>query len=127
MELNELRIGNYIAPLGKGITQVEGMCTWDSLIQSSNFAERGIEDFEPIQLTEEWLFNFGFISRKESEGFYYFGYGKNPITYDWMLCLKYFKDENRFFFMNGHHTIKYIHQLQNLYFVLTGEELKLNK
>lgn len=119
MELNELRIGNYIAPLGKGITQVEGMCTWDSLIQSSNFAQRGIEDFEPIPLTEEWLVKFGLEY-------------KSPFGYRIKMG-SYIKDDletNGYFFRWNGKTIKlmhYVHELQNIYFALTGEELKLNK
>ena len=31
------------------------------------------------------------------------------------------------FYINGYHEIKYVHQLQNLYFALTGEELEINE
>ena len=80
----------------------------------------------PIPITEEMLLKCGFEKRQQSDNFFYFGYGTNPITKDWMLCLKYFQDENRFFFLNGHHNIKYLHQLQNLYFTLTGKELDID-
>lgn len=83
------------------------------------------QDYQPIILNEELLLKCGFQKRKQSDNFYYFGYGDNPITKDWMLCLKYFSDENKFFFMNGYHTIKYVHELQNLYYALTKEELIL--
>jgi hypothetical protein len=122
MKANELRIGNYISPLGKGITIVEGFCTWDGLIQSSSFAERSIEDFEPIKITEEWLLKLGFECILDIS--YSF-----PKPYD-NLELAYYGSINGFKkgwvinklfgLSNG---IKYVHELQNLYFALTGEEL----
>jgi hypothetical protein len=77
---------------------------------------------EPIPLTEEWLLRFGFI-RDNKE----------------ILSLK--ENENEFiFFLEGNHVIidkqqgqqlsgisidcEYVHQLQNLYFALTGKELE---
>jgi len=121
MKANELRVGNYVNAKNFHIKDIEEIsqvkCDW---IRYSSL-------LEPIPLTEEWLLKFGFETRKESDNFYYFGFGENPITKDWMLCLKYFKDENKFFFMNGFHIIKYVHQLQNLYFALTGEELQIKK
>jgi hypothetical protein len=80
------------------------------------------EDYRPIPLTEEWLEKFGF---EEDETYIS---DQNPF-------LDYLKDELRismpyFIFEygdNGHPHIKHVHQLQNLYFALTGEELTFNK
>lgn len=69
----------------------------------------------PIQLTEEWLIRFGF----------------EKVNSDYIL----FKNDNllmlsssfRLLADDGYSMsikIKYVHQLQNLYFALTGEELK---
>lgn len=118
LKANELRIGNLIeinAPITNKIIVVD--------VYHISELKKNKDFFKPIPLTEEWLFKFGFEKRKERDNFYYFGFGKNPITKDWILCLKYFKDENIFFFMNGFHIIKYVHQLQNLYFALTNKEL----
>lgn len=116
MEIKELRIGNYISPLGIGITKVEGFCIWDNLIQSSNFAERDIEDFEPIPLTEDWLLKFGLKKIEE----YCFELDdihvntKRELMWITTKC----KIELEFNIPN------YIHELQNLYFALTRKELE---
>jgi hypothetical protein len=116
MKANELRIGNYISPLGKGVTIVEGFCTWDGLIQSSSFAERSIEDFEPIKITEEWLLKLGF-EYNDNIGIYQNG-GFDVDIEDDVYCHFYMND-----YGDWYKYIEYVHQLQNLYFALTGEEL----
>lgn len=123
MKSSELRIGNLTnaGVVNEILTDCFYVNDGEGSLKSTWF------EIEPIPLTKEWLLKFGFESREESTNFNYFGFGENPVTHDWMLCLKHFKDENRFFFLNGFHTIKYIHQLQNLYFALTNEELTLIK
>lgn len=127
MEIKDLRIGNYISPLGIGYTKVEGFCIWDNLIQSSDFAERGIEDFEPIQLTEEWLLKFGF--EKEIDKLSISIYDNICISFfcyehdDDFITLTNLNLEGNNVIHNELKNIKYIHQLQNLYFALTGKEL----
>jgi hypothetical protein len=116
MKANELRIGNYISPLGKGITIVEGFCTWDGLIQSSSFAERSIEDFEPIEITKEWLLKLGF-EYSEFEDLYQKG-GYDVDIIDNVYCHFYINE-----YGDWYKDIDHVHELQNLYFALTGEEL----
>jgi hypothetical protein len=133
MKINELRIGNYISPLGRGVTVVEGLCTWDGLIQSSNFAERGIEDFEPIPLTEEWLLKFGFEDVdlnmsgsnwlvKEQKGLWRqaIRIAYSEKSEEWSLTLECVSPPTLSIVR-----LKYVHQLQNLYFALTGNELNI--
>jgi hypothetical protein len=86
-----------------------------STSEKSIFINRRYNTIRPIVLTDEILKELGFTERKESENFSYWGLGKNPVTYDWMLCLKQFKDENRYFFQNGYHKIVFLHHLQSLY------------
>jgi hypothetical protein len=110
IQLNELRVGNYISALGKTITQVEGFCIWDGLIQNSDFSERDVEDFDEIRITEKWLIDFGFNK-----------------CFETCFELNGFILNEDFILMDIHITIKldYVHQLQNLYFALTKNELKL--
>jgi hypothetical protein len=110
IQLNELRVGNYISALGKITTQVEGFCIWDGLIQNSDFAERDVEDFDEIRITEKWLIDFGFNK-----------------CFETCFELNGFILNEDFILMDIDITIKldYVHQLQNLYFALTTKELKL--
>ena len=77
---------------------------------------------EPIPLTDEWLFKFGFEKTlnqyRKPTLLNKIGYNNIPFI---LLFLdnQYQYDDLRF-----RTNIKYVHQLQNLYFSLTGEELK---
>ena len=80
------------------------------------------EDFRAIPLTEEWLLMFGFKKRKNRHLFHW----ENKIV------VSEYKDEfeNFFYPKTGYdirfsNEIKYVHQLQNLYFALIQEELKI--
>ena len=85
---------------------------------------KDIDHLQPIELTEEWLLKFGFKRVGN-----YVGIGFNP-----RMSIQ-FHDGNSaecditqtgqmISFRHGH--IKYVHQLQNLYFALTGEELTID-
>ena len=67
------------------------------------------EYWHPIPLTEEWLVKFGFEFKNGYGYKFKFGYISKSDFY-WMyhgICIK----------------LQYVHQLQNLYFSLTGKEL----
>ena len=137
IKIEHLRIGNLVEVELLGKVTIESIFLTGQVEVSAFklisgeitkvFYTFNISELKPIFITEEILLKYGFEKRQESDNFFYFGYGTNPITKDWMLCLKYFQDENRFFFLNGHHNIKYLHQLQNLYFALTKKELIYEK
>ena len=82
------------------------------------------ERFAPIKLTEEWLLKFGFSVRK-SLGFeaydlddtYTIYYNTTATPYGFELS----------FGVDFEIEIKHVHQLQNLYFALTGDELELKQ
>lgn len=108
MEVKELRIGNVVTREGK----TEVIDAFDFLDIEGN----GDEDWNGILITKEWLLNLGYrnykgdlytnngqdVELKSSETDFYFGeYG------DWSR------------------TIIYVHELQNLYYALTGSELVL--
>src|SRR5690606_20187688 len=150
MKNTELRIGNYINGIyeteidrGNGIiedverSEVVKVAGLDGagLSEYSIWIEDGYnkeyDSFEPIPLTEEWLLKFGFKKDTKGSVSIQFNYGVNPITKDYMMQLIWLKTipdyelEECPFYKNGHFKIKHVHQLQNLYFSLTGEELKL--
>lgn len=80
-----------------------------------------LKHIKGIPLTEKWLFKFDFKLIIESFNISKWFIGYNPITHDYLFVITQFIDDNRFFFKNGFHTIKHIHELQNLYFALTRE------
>jgi hypothetical protein len=110
MKANELRIGNWVMVFPVKNPQQVCDVMFDSVNTESVFGQH-YGEVEPIQLTEEWLLKFGFISNPHSNEFY----GKNMIFHNWM--------KDRGYISWGFTQIEYVHQLQNLYFALTGEEL----
>lgn len=110
MKANELRIGNYVKGIGHNISwMIDGIETY--YIYSSN-AWRLLSSFEGILLSEKWLVKLGF---------------ECVYTYDdhhYYIDSKYGFSLNRDFqHSECEYELKYVHQLQNLYFALTGNEL----
>ena len=120
MEASELRIGNYVTSNTK-LLENEVLTVTDineTHVQAWTKGPLGASDeyLEPIPLTEEWLIKFGFECDGRGE-----------------IRLPDFIIES---FHDGYHytagegcmfgvPILYVHQLQNLYFALTGNELIL--
>ncbi len=76
----------------------------------------------PILLTEEWLLNLGF--KKDNKLNYVFHFEFNE-GYEEITVELYKGGENDFYFRGNilHNDLKYVHQIQNLYFALTQREL----
>ena len=136
MKPNELRIGNLILH-DKDIVNVT------QIINMNGYCINGIglngythygnvsNYFKPIPLNEEMLLKLGFEVRESSVCKEYY-IGLNDITHDWLFSITWLEKPelinapNAPFYRNGKHTIYYVHQLQNLYFALTGEELDIS-
>ena len=128
--INELRIGNTVSVDGLFITvesiNSEGINIFvddDVLIEYASF---GDDDYhvKPIELTEEWLIKFDF------------GYKSKSSCTEWSIGLfslttdhedEYGDPTDGYdkFYYSFEKEVKYVHQLQNLYFALTGEELNV--
>ena len=108
MRAKALRIGNLIQKNGK-IHYTNNSTIRDIFHLSIN----DTDIFEPIPITEEWLLKCGFV-KDEYEMFVF----NRKVIYK--------KNDNTFHFYTCDIEIKHIHQLQNLYFALTGEELEIN-
>jgi hypothetical protein len=114
MIANELRIGNYVD--FKGNLQKDE----DQIIKACDFTAIDFDSslIEPIPLTEEWLIKFGLKKEKDR------GCGFNYTNNSKRFKLIYF--DGAYGLKNSrYYNIKHVHQLQNLYFALTGEELNL--
>ena len=120
MDARELRIGNYVNFNNR---LQEGQ---EPVIKSCDFAviEKQPDWVEPIPLTEEWLVKLGFSYNPSFNNFIIDADGfDNSIKFfeghEWVYSF----DESS----NGcYHIawIEYVHQLQNLFFALTGKDLQ---
>ena len=81
---------------------------------------------EPIPLTEEWLVKFGWGKDTEYDNTYLDNTSlkHNIMIYDTLN--KVFMLETNSDTIEFNH-IKYVHQLQNLYHALTGNELEIKE
>lgn len=122
MKSNELRIGNLA--YSKKDESVVLVVTVYSKPDSVSYSYKEdvimghpLSILEPIPLTEEWLVKFGF----EKKGI------NTPKWRFWKIDLVedekgiYSFDESRIYI-----DIEYVHQLQNLFYALTNEELTWN-
>ena len=129
MKENDFRIGNYlIDPTGEKYN-FDGTCivtmVSDKRINAKALPEldRSIykncgELLKPIPLTIEWLMKFGFCWRQNYDSWVHPKDNKEETTIDLIISKGFYVCD-----MDHNPEIKYVHQLQNLYFALTGEEL----
>ena len=111
MEANELRIGNvvyYISTKKELLTHLIDLPTLKRIEKGNKY-----NIFKPIPLTEEILLKCGYIKQ---EGRYF-------LCTDAIMQLERYIDESIYHSILAIE-VKYLHQLQNLYFELTGKELK---
>lgn len=116
MKASELRIGN-LAYVSKSeyLTEILGI---EPLRLFSHGKWLDINEYKPIPLTEEWCIKLGFT--EFVEGQYVSSNTDIVIEFNpfkvFIICPMPWIEVN---------LIKHVHQLQNLHFALTGEELKL--
>jgi hypothetical protein len=123
LRAEELRIGNWVLNYKDTPTQILEWSGNEAYLTQGRKAY-GIKTSRPIELTEEWLMKFGFEKRDV------------PYQRRWLLNGFEIEKQGKLFAyviwdesaphltqFRGHS--KYVHQLQNLYFVLTGKELTL--
>ena len=118
---SELRIGNYV---------LIGSLVWtpiDGILSSQVFACNGVGinyiDIDPIPITPEWLERLGFETKT---GYVIMGrIGLSPTT--WIDIMNNGTAEvcGQWNESVAVSPCKYIHELQNLYHAITGNELKI--
>jgi hypothetical protein len=125
LQANELRIGNWFERTDpySGYAQIHNVGENLYCRHGKGCTYHYLHQLKPIPLTPEILEKCGFEKRITIGHSVEYFIGENPITHDWMLKLIWQNSRDYPFYRNGHHLIKYLHQLQNLYFALTGEEL----
>ena len=109
MKAQELRVGNLVYDD-------------DDIIEVEAYQLYILTDyFEPVPLTEEWLLKFGFENKKHGI--------KRGVLKSYKIHGNTFNLSNSGNIYYGFKSmqIQYVHQLQNLIFALTGEELTLSE
>jgi|WetSurSiteA1Bulk_404760.scaffolds.fasta_scaffold07782_2 hypothetical protein len=127
MKANELRIGNLVYnkwvengnELHKDERKVSGY-DLECLECNGCFYQEGVA--EPIPLTEEWLLKFGFKRIDMMfENIPMLYWRENDIIVNADRSIDLFTDKE----VRLNIRCEYVHQLQNLYFALTGNELEI--
>ena len=117
MKSNELRIGNWVLVHGKEFQVTPADISYHHALKDGHTVQH-----YPIPLTEEWLIRFGFKADFNGE------YEILPFLYIWKpsSSTKSFSVSPNSNFPSTL-KIQYVHQLQNLFFALTSEELELKQ
>lgn len=117
---NELRLGNFIRynEVFEGVFMEpnEGQLTADDMVFI--FESDLLETAEPIPLTAEWLERAGFEREAETV----WRHKNSQHVYETTINEYVYRVPGTSLTI-----IKYVHQLQNLYFALTNQELDFTK
>lgn len=146
MNVKELRIGNIIkSDEFESHAEVLAIYPSDSEgtyiligLDDCNIHHYSLEGCEAIPLTEEWLERLGFtkvIYKSTHDDFcdevcYELENREFFMSYEEDFSMSLFVDKkthkDELGICPNYKDLRYVHQLQNLYFALTGEELELN-
>jgi hypothetical protein len=130
MKANELRIGNYVK------YDFLAMAIFEPEYQIENGADIQVHQnhtsFYPIPLTEEWLLKFGF-KFNENKGQYETGNHFKVYSNGIDIAIRngdfrlWWENDDDTYYNTYWTAIKHVHQLQNLFFALTEEELTIKE
>ena len=134
MKVSELRIGNLVKHASSGKTCiVEGI--YESGIMTSFLSEKGsatggIQFFEPIKITEEWLERFGFDGNYGGNSDYFNFIRKKELGNSFGDFSISHYDSTQWNVWRGDRycgifKLEFVHELQNLFFVFNQVELQL--
>jgi len=117
MKANDLRIGNWVY-LKLDEYNIE-------LLEFEFESGWNMEYIHPIPITEEWLLKFGFYYQSSDKNYVVKSKQENnnsikKIDGDWCYNNDY-SDASCYFVRE----LRYIHELQNLYYALNEEELTI--
>jgi hypothetical protein len=140
MESRELRIGNLVSLRTPAQSPIKGYVVSIgkvSIIKQNKITviffngphhSLSIETYRPIKLDEKWLLEFGFDKQEYMRGYI----GIDTCNINFILTEpNEFNEYYTFHFKSGSVQIfkklKYVHQLQNLFYELYDQELILTK
>ena len=139
MNPEEIRLGNYILDRSGKVIRIDFIenlrsefdCKFGQLMfvegQEVHPLTEYISQAKPIKITDEWLQKFGFFKSENPNG---------TSSWIWVFegqvwMYETWKDHDFFIRsmlnLNNQKNIIYVHQLQNLYYSLTGKELTIKQ
>ena len=140
MKVNDLRIGNWIKYEDKlvQVVQLSSLMILCQREENQFLVNCAPKEFQPIELTEEVLVKIGFKKEERiTSNLYYLDfeenedditrvkyviYNSNSLPLLKIITTKYNSFEGFELTKRG---IKYLHELQNAYYLLTGQELNI--
>jgi len=129
MKANEIRVGNWLNDPRQYNPKFFPK-TENGYFRATARDIQYAEEFEPIPLTEKILLKCGFKKSRNigcydtDKDAFFFESDKISLTIDFILS-----SSNHYYRSNpvdGAIPLKYLHQLQNLVFSVTGQELEIN-
>jgi hypothetical protein len=139
MKANELRIGNYVTwkdeESNDAILTVTGIvlndCVWvewEWEDGEKDYTECDFDGLKPILITEDWLIKLGFYEYdRMGENIFFSMKQYNDMNWNLHFNRNILTVSFKDLVWNKSFEIKYIHQFQNLYFAITGEELTIKE
>jgi len=131
MEAKNLRIGNLV-DTGMGFAPIYCFVYNNVRLYLNPTRKKSrkfgflISELKPIPLTEDWLIKFGFEKKVEKYMFIYAMHYENAVCWIYLIGggfeFELITGDERF---NFGITYKYVHELQNLFFAITGIKLEL--
>jgi hypothetical protein len=122
MKAKDYRIGNLVE-YDDRVFEIHSIADTYPTINTSEFGIGVVEwyNIKPIKITEEWLLGMGFRKDNETDYRWLLNYNSSDI-------FAYDIDDNTISVSETWEFGKrmYVHELQNLFYALTKEELKIN-
>lgn len=134
MKPSELRIGNWINTI-EGPAQVREITDYERLAVGTDKRVVDLQTAGPIRLNKKILLSCGFMTVAAKNDSVTNRYSIKTFVRDENGCERYGSCKNlylteqwgaHFFEQFKRGPINFVHQLQNLYFALTGQELEIN-
>lgn len=116
----EIRIGNFVSFFNNDILKVSAV--FENGIHDKHYNGYEYNDIHPIPLNEKWLLDFGFKEEEKNlftlrQSPIIFNVHKNLISNEFMIRMV----------TNYSFLVENVHHLQNLFFEIAKQELKLKK
>lgn len=127
IEPKELRIGNYLYSKNSNCLFEKGLVVVDLNVFEKIRMYNGLSCLNPYELTEGRLFDLGLYKFKDEKGTYFSFYEDNIFKIRFIDDIDTLKAFKCYIGNQYIRRLDYIHQLQNLWYELSGVDLKRPK